>query len=245
MIRSSHGLPQALRTRSFVDMPQYCHRCGGDLPEASGESPFCPHCGSPQLRLSLENQSVPETAPGTTGATPPPRPRQVDWKAAIRCAMLVSGVAAALSVGAERLAVLSTLSTLWVFSASLIALSLYQRQRPAAWMDIRVGARIGVVVGLCLAIALGAATAGWGVVSRYVLHSMGTFDAQMIEVTKWWAQQMPPDRAREFVAMMQSPEIRGGAAAAGFGLTSVMLLLLSTAGGAFAGLLRMRRGPVV
>ena len=227
-------------------MPQLCHRCGGDLPESSGESPFCPHCGAPQLRLSFEDQSVPEPAPtGTTGAVPPPRPRQVDWKAAIRCAMLVAGVAAALSLGSARLEALSSVTMLWVFSASLIALSLYQRQRPTAWMDIRVGARIGVVVGLCLALALGAATAGWGVISRYLLHSMGSFDAQMAEMTKRWAEQMPPDRAREFTAMMQSPEIRGGAAAAGFGLTSVMLLVLSTVGGAFAGLLRMRRGPLV
>lgn len=226
-------------------MPEFCHRCGGDLPERSGESPFCPHCGAPQLRLSLENQSAVEPAPtGTTGAVPPPRPRQVDWKAAIRCAILVSLVAAALSLGSVRVEALSTLTALWVFSASLIALSLYQRQRPTAWMDIRVGARIGIVVGLCLALALGTATAGWGVVSRYLLHSMGTFDAQMAEMTKHWAAQLPPDRAGEFVTMMQSPEVRGGAAAAGFGLTSIMLLALSTLGGAFAGLLRMRRGPV-
>jgi len=226
----------------LVDMPQICHRCGGELLEPGGESPFCPHCGSPQLRLSLENQSVAEPAAGTTGAVPPPRPRQVDWKAAIRCAMLVSAVAAALSLGAARVEVLSSVMLLWVFSASMIALSLYQRQRPTAWMDIRVGARIGVVVGLCLAVALGAATAGWGVISRYVLHSMGSFDAQMTEMVKHSLQQMPPDKASSILGFVQSPEFRGGVAAAGFGLTSAMLLVLSTIGGAFVGLLRMRRG---
>jgi hypothetical protein len=227
-------------------MPQICHRCGGELPDSSGESPFCPQCGAPQLRLSLENQSAAEpAAPGTTGAAAPPRPRQVDWKAAIRCALLVSGVAAALSLGAARVEVLSSVMLHWVFSASLVALSLYQRQRPAAWMDIRVGARIGVVVGLCLAIALGAATAGWGMISRYVLHSMGSFDVQMTDMVKHSLQQIPPDKVGSIVGFVQSPEFRGGVVAAGFGLTSAMLLVLSIIGGAFAGLLRMRRGPAV
>jgi hypothetical protein len=227
-------------------MPQFCHRCGGELPDGSDESPFCPHCGAPQLRLSLENQSAAEpAASGTTGAVPPPRPRQVDWKAAIRCSLLVSAVAAALSLGAVRVEVLSSVVLLWVFSASLIALSLYQRLRPTAWMDIRVGARIGVVVGLCLALALGAATAGWGVISRFGLHSMGSFDAQMTEMVKHSLQQVPPDKVGSIVGFVQSPEFRGGVATAGFGLTSVMVLLLSTIGGAFAGLLRMRRGPAV
>jgi len=80
------------------------------------------------------------------------------------------------------------------------------------------------------------------VISRYVLHSMGSFDAQMTEMVKHSLQQMPPDKASSILGFVQSPEFRGGVAAAGFGLTSAMLLVLSTIGGAFAGLLRMRRG---
>jgi hypothetical protein len=176
----------------------------------------------------------------------------VDWKAAIRCALLVSGVAAALSLGAARVEVLSSVMLLWVFSASMVALRLYQRQRPAAWMDIRVGARIGIVVGLCLALALGAATAAWGMISRYVLHSMGSFDAQMTDMVKQMTdavshsmQQIPPEKAGSILGFVQSPEFRGAVVAVGFGLTSTMLLVLSIIGGAFAGLLRMRRGPAV
>ena len=78
-------------------MHEFCHRCGGELPAGSGESPFCPHCGTPQLFLALENQSVEtggEPADGTasTGTLPPPRPQQVDWKTAIRSAALVAGI---------------------------------------------------------------------------------------------------------------------------------------------------------
>ena len=101
------------------------------MPAASGESPFCPHCGTPQLFLSLENQS-PETGgeppagtPGaaSTGALPPPRPQQVDWKMAIRCAATVAAVAGVLCLGAIRLPVLAPAILLWILSGSLITLS--------------------------------------------------------------------------------------------------------------------------
>jgi hypothetical protein len=224
-------------------MHQFCHRCGGELAADASESPFCPHCGAPQLRLSIENQSGPESAEGgaaTTGAVPPPRPRQVDWKAAIRCVALVSAVAAVLSLAAVRVQVLSSIMLLWVFSGSLITLSLYQRLRPTAWMDVRIGARIGVLVGVGLALALGSATAAWGMVSRYVLHSMTSFDADMAVQMKHLLQQVPPDK----VGFYLSPEFRGGMMIAVFAMMGGALLLLSTLGGAFAGLLRMRRGPV-
>jgi hypothetical protein len=221
-------------------MQEFCHRCGGELAAGAVESPFCPHCGAPQLRLSIENQTAPEGAElASTGAVPPPRPRQVDWKTAIRCAALVSAVAAALSLGAVRVQVLSSITMLWVFSASLVTLSLYQRLRPSAWMDVRVGARIGVVVGIGLALALGSATAAWGVVARYVFHSMSSFDADMTVQLKHVLQQVPPEK----VGFYLSPEFRAGMMTAVFGMIAVVLLLLSVLGGAFAGLLRMRRGP--
>src|SRR5580692_5657179 len=97
-------------------MQQFCHRCGEALPGGDRESPFCPNCGSPQLFLSLENQSA-ETGGeqpasvveggATTGTLPPPSPRQVEWKTAIRCAAAVAAIGAALSLGSMRVAMLS------------------------------------------------------------------------------------------------------------------------------------------
>src|SRR5271154_6644059 len=106
-------------------MQELCHRCGGELPAGSGESPFCPHCGAPQLFLALESQSVETGGEGaaagidiaaSTGATPPPRPRQVDWKAAIGCAAAVAGIGSVLSLGAMRVDLLSPVSLLWILS---------------------------------------------------------------------------------------------------------------------------------
>jgi len=61
------------------------------FPEGSGEYSVLPHCGSPQLFLSLENQSLEtggEAAQGAEGCgnyrhSAPPSPRQVEWKTAI------------------------------------------------------------------------------------------------------------------------------------------------------------------
>ena len=237
-------------------MQVFCHKCGEELPSASGESPFCPHCGSPQLYLSLENQSVetggeaPPMAEGeaSTGALPPPRPRQVEWKTAIRCALLVAGIAAALSLGAMKVDFLSPVSFLWILSGSMTTLGLYQFRRPAAWMDVKIGAHIGLVTGICLALSLGCAMAGWGMLARFGLHSMGSFDAQMttqvqqaIQKTSQSSTPIPP----EMLGFIKSPEFKAGMMLSGFAIVSAGLLVLSTLGGAFAGLLRMRRGAAV
>lgn len=244
---------------SFVDMHDFCHRCGGELPETSGESPFCPQCGAPQLSLALENQSTQtsgdaaDTEPGTagTGAIPPQSPRQVEWKTAIRCAAVVAAIGAVLSVGAIRVDVLSSVSFLWIMSASLITLGFYQKRRPAARVDVRVGARIGVVVGICLALELGIAMAGAGLVARFGLHAMGNFDAQMTaqavqaETTflqKTAAQSTPVPS--DIVGFIGTPEFRGWLMLATFAFVSVGLVVLSMLFGAFHGMLRMRR-PVV
>ncbi len=238
-------------------MREICHTCGGELAEKSGESPFCPHCGAPQLTLSLDYQSV-ETGgepkvelPGavTTGTMPPPRPKQVDWQMAIRCAVAVALVAGALSAIAAKVEILSPLSTLWILSGSLITLGLYQRRRPAAWMDVRIGARIGLVAGLCLTVGLAVSMAVVGLVARFGLHSMGSFDAQMTEqiltLQKRLQQQSAAPVPADVLRFVNSPEFRGGMMIGGAAFAAVFLLVLSTVGGAFAGLLRMRRKSMV
>lgn len=231
-------------------MLERCHRCGEELPAASGESPFCPHCGAPQLYLSLDQQSLDtgDDAQGgsTTGALPPPPPRMVDWKIAIRCAALVALVGAVLSLCAIRVQMLSPISFLWIMSGSLITLGLYQKRLPAAWMDVRVGARIGVVVGLCLSSGLAIAMAGWGLVERFGLHAMGSFDeglGQVIQMMRDRTLQQPasPETA-EMLRWLATPEFRAVYALTACAMAAACILLVSALGGAFAGLLRTRRG---
>jgi hypothetical protein len=228
-------------------MQEYCHRCGGELPARDGLSPFCPHCGSPQIYLQDYEQQSGGAEADTTGAIPPPRPQQVEWKTAIRCAALVAGVAAGLSLVSQRVQVVSFLSTLWTISGSMIALALYQRRRPLAWMDAGVGARIGLVVGLALVACLGSAWAVGGVVARYGLHSLGGFDAELTQTVHdsfEKASAMAP-QPPELKRLWFSPEFRAGLMLLGFGMISTFLLILSTVGGAVGGFMRMRRNVSV
>jgi hypothetical protein len=223
------------------------------LAAASGESPFCPHCGAPQLMLSLDYQSVEtggEPPPGTpgpasTGTRPPPRPEQVDWKMAIRCAAAVAGVAGVLILVAMRVPMLTPASVLWVMSASLITLGLYQRRRPAAWMDAGTGARIGLVAGLCLAMGLAIPIAVAGVIARFGLHAMGGFDTQLAAIFEQVIEKSTTPFPPEAVQLVHSQEFRAGYVLFVFAVVGVFLLVLSTAGGAFAGMLRMRRKAAV
>ena len=224
-------------------MHEFCHRCGGELPSAEGASAFCPHCGAPQIFLQDYELQTSASDSDTTGALPPPDPRQVDWRAAIRCALLVAAVAGVLSLLAARIEAVSLLSWLWTISASLITLALYQKQRPLAWMDAGVGARIGVVAGLLLVICLAVAGAAGGLVARYGLHDMAGFDAeltQMMHAQIEKAAAANPEGA-EIRQFLYTPEARAGMMIAGFAMVSGFLLVLSTLGGAVGGLLRMRR----
>lgn len=224
-------------------MHEFCHRCSGELSGGDGSSPFCPHCGAPQIYLVDHEQPVELTEVNTTGAAPPPPPRQVEWKTAIQCALLVAGVAGVLSLVAARFEAVSPLSWLWTVSGSLITLALYQRRRPLAWMDAGIGARIGVVAGVILVSCLAVSMAAGGLVARYLLHNMAGFDAQLaqqlhLQIEHTLASNPEAQSARGY---LNSPEFQAGIMLAGFGMVSGVLLVLSTVGGAVGGLLRMRR----
>ncbi|MEO6983407.1 MAG: hypothetical protein ABI072_09870 [Edaphobacter sp.] len=220
-----------------------CHRCGGDLPAGGDVSPFCPHCGSPQIYLQEYEQQTSASETDTTGALPPPRPRQVEWKTAIRCAALVAGIAGLLSIVSARVEAVGALSWLWTISGSLITLALYQRRRPQAWMDAGIGARIGLVVGLALMVCLAVAMAGAGLVARYGLHSMATFDAQLTQQLHTQIEKAAATNPEspEVMQFFTTPEFRAGLMLAGFAMVSGFLVVLSTVGGAVGGLLRTRR----
>jgi hypothetical protein len=224
-------------------MHKYCHRCGGELPASAEVSPFCPHCGAPQIYFQDQEQQPSDAGPETTGAIPPPRPQQVEWKTAIRCALLVSLIAAGLSVAAAQAQILSPLSWLWTISGSIITLGLYQKRRPLAWMDAGVGARIGVVVGLALVACLTLALAIGGLVARYGLHSMGSTDAQLTETIHASVERATTIApvSPEAQKFWYSPEGRAGIMLVEIGVGSGILLILSAVGGAVSGFMRTRR----
>jgi hypothetical protein len=230
-------------------MIEFCHRCGGELPRSSGSSPgdssFCPHCGAPQLYFPSADESDP-AAIDTTGALPPPRPQLIEWKTAIRCALLMGFMAALLGVLSTGLPILSRLNWLWIISASTVALTLYQKRRPLARMDVQVGARIGLVVGLVLISSLALSMAVAGVVARYGLHNMAAFDAQMAQMTRQIQEQLEHTAAanhlpKDQIAYVYSPEFSVWIMLLGFTMLGGIVLVLSALGGAIGGLLKTRQ----
>jgi hypothetical protein len=230
-------------------MQNLCHRCGGEL--ASGSSPFCQHCGAPQLFLTEFARAPADPAStdvSSTGALPPPRPRQVEWHTAIRCAALVAAIAAVLSLVSARVPFLSPLSSLWILSTSLITLSLYQRRRPLAWMDAATGARIGIVAGLSLDLSLAIVATISGLIARYKLHAMGSFDAQINQLIDQIHTQITHSApaSPELAAVLHfvtTPEFRAGYALTVVAVTGILLFILSVLAGALVGFVRARRVP--
>lgn len=219
-------------------MQQLCHRCDGEL--APGEaSPFCPHCGAPQIYLSEAAEANSPTSDDSTGVLPPPHPQQVEWKTAILCAILVALIAAILSVLSTKIPAFSFVSWLWTVSASVVALSIYQRRRPQARMDATVGARIGIVVGFTLITSIGIAMAIAGLVARFGLHSMGIFDAELrAQIDKAASANPQPVEVMRYI---YSSEFKAGMMLAGFSMLAGLVVVMSTVGGAVGGLLRTRR----
>ena len=151
-------------------MQEHCHRCGGELSSGDEGTSFCPHCGAPQLYLPEYDRPSVAAELDSTGAPPPPHPQVVDWKTAIRCAAVVAGIAAALTVlamGLPGIPALGTIGTFWTLTGAMTAVAFYQRRRPLAKMDVRVGARIGFTTGLALVAFITVAMAAAGVVARF------------------------------------------------------------------------------
>jgi hypothetical protein len=220
-------------------MHEYCHRCGGALVAGDSGSSFCPHCGAPQLYLPEQGPSDPNEAGESTGVLPPPRPRQVEWKTAILCAGAVALVAAVLSVVSARVPALIAINWLWILCGAAIALGLYQRRRPQAWMDAGIGARIGIVAGFGLVFSIAVSMAVVGLVARFALHSMAGFDADLrVQIEKAIAANPQPVEVMRYI---KSPEFRAGIMLGGFAMMAGFILLTSTIGGALGGMLRTKR----
>ena len=239
---------------SFIVMQQHCHRCGGELSEGDEVTSFCPHCGAPQLYLPEYDRPSVAAEQDSTGTPPPPPPQMVDWKAAILCAAAVAGIAAALTVlsmGLPGIPLLGTIGTFWTLTGAMTAVAFYQRRRPLAKMDVRVGARIGFTTGLGLVAFITVAMAAAGVVARFGLHATAGFDAQ---ITTQLAELVRQTTAQDshsaaagspelagFLRFMATPEFRAGYVLGTVAFGAAVLLLFSTLGGAVGGLFRTRR----
>lgn len=186
-----------------------------------------------------------DAAEAEAGVVVPARVGLVEWGTALGCAAVVTAAGLAMFVGAAWAPLLAVLSFVWVLSAGQLTVDLYRRRRPLARMDGAVGARIGAATGVLVGAAKAAALAVTGMIERYGLHHGAQMDAEYAQgitsaqqlVVKLTGQPMPAEQAR----MMMSPQYHAAAVLTDVIVGWLLIVLVTTAAGAFVGYLQGKR----
>jgi hypothetical protein len=231
-----------------------CNRCHQTV---KADNTFCPFCGLPQLTYTAESSSGQGQAERWT-AEAARDASMVDWKPAMRVAVLLAVPAGFLSSG---LSPVGFFGLFWMAAAAAWAVILYVRGQRPGWITIGAGARIGLVTGFLSAWL--AFTVGGGAlfVERFLLHdgsqTDGLYNNYFVEPTQQAMQQsiaqmQPADAGRaqtmwaHLRAWMLSPWGHAGVWTLAFGLNSIFLLFFAAGGGALGARIsaRMRRPEV-
>ncbi len=229
-----------------------CNRCHQTV---GAESCYCPACGLPQLVYATE---------GAPGQAQPERfdegardAATIDWKPALRAALLMAIPAGMLSSAATPA---GRLELFWMAAAAGWAVALYMRSQRPAWITLGAGARIGLVTGLLGGWMAFGVSGGAMFVDRYVRHQSSQMDAEWKanvdlsqQLTQQWAAGMgAADAAQaqivraQFQAWMLSPEGHAGWEVFGVASNSLFLILFGVVGGAMgARLLARSRKPEI
>ncbi|HWG22244.1 MAG TPA: zinc ribbon domain-containing protein [Terracidiphilus sp.] len=221
-----------------------CNRCHQAVPS---DSCYCPACGLPQLVYSSESGEGPAPAERWTDAVRDAS--QVEWKPALKAAMLLSIPAGLLSCG---LSPVGLLGLFWMAAASAWAVSLYVRKQRPAWITMGAGARIGLVTGLLAGWLAFSSTGIAFFCKRFFLHQGESFDATWKSmVNQNISQQMQSMSAdaqalTAFKNLLLSPEGRAGVLVTAMLVLEIALLVFAAAGGALGArmMARSRRRDV-
>jgi hypothetical protein len=219
-----------------------CNRCHQSIPD---QSCYCPTCGLPQLVYSSEDTDKPSQADRWTDAVRDAG--QVEWKPALRAALIVAIPAGILSCGFTPLGLLGLF---WIAAAAAWAVSLYVRRQRSPWITMGAGARIGLVTGLLAGWLAFCATGVAFYSMRFLMHEGGTFDdAWTSKVNQSFNQQFQsmsadPQAVTLVRNLFLSPEGRAGMVLTWLLLLEVGLLVFAAAGGALGARMMARsRGP--
>ncbi|MGA3009603.1 MAG: hypothetical protein ABSD72_05020 [Terracidiphilus sp.] len=220
-----------------------CNRCHQAV---EAENCYCPNCGMPQLVYGTD-QPVGQTQPARWDEAVRDA-SSVDWKPALRAALLLAIPAGVLSFG---LSALGLLGFVWMAVAGAWAVAIYMRSQRPAWITIGAGARIGLVTGLLGAWAAAATMGVWLFAMRF-FHQGKLIDdfwqGQMIEKIgqQWAASGIDAPTILAYKAVLNSPDGRGGVIIGIMIFLVIALIIFATAGGALgARLMGRTRQPEV
>ncbi len=284
------ALPNVPGSDSFKGVTERpCLRCHHPLTLDAGQLTYCSVCGAPQIFLSEELQqqaaevirsygerttagAAEETEP-ETGGLPVGRLRRARgrganrWPMAVEYALLSSGIALALGVGALLFAPLLLLDWIWIVSAPILTVSFYntrsQLRRPvespaapepeaefgsqlrtqAKALSAGFAARLGLLTGLLILVSSAAVFTLGAVLARFALHSheIDTELAAAFAQVRTTTQAQYGDAAAPILHMLGVPEFRVGFLLWMVTVTSALYLLLAAVTAGFAGLLLSRR----
>jgi len=223
-----------------------CSRCHQAV---LSDNCFCPTCGLPQLVYAPESTEGQAQAERWTEAVRDAS--LVDWKPAMRAALLLAVPAGLLSSG---LSPLGFFGLFWMAAAAAWAVVLYVRSQRPAWITIGAGARIGLVTGLLAAWLAFTVSGGTLFVQRFVLHQSGQIDSEWKtrvatsqQMTQQWTSGLEPSDAAEaqnlrtqVQAWMLSPNGHAGIESFSLAFNSLVLLFFAAAGGALGARLLAR-----
>lgn len=215
-----------------------CTRCHQTL---QTEDRFCPACGLPQL--VYENDGETGEAQNQRWDGPVRDASMVDWKPALRAALLLAVPAGLLSSG---LSPLGFFGLVWMAAAAAWAVNIYVRRQRPAWITLGAGVRIGLVTGILAGWLAFSISGGTLFVERFVLHHSSEIDTEWKtrvessqQLTKEWTGSMSGVDAAQAEAarkqifnFMLSPEGHAGIEAFGFAANSLFLLFFAAGGGA-------------
>ena len=226
-----------------------CHRCHQAVP---AECCFCPTCGLPQLVYTAEVASGQLQVDRWTDAVRDAS--SVDWKPAMRAALVFAVPAGLLSSG---LSPLSFFGLFWMAAGAAWAVVLYVRRQGPAWITMGAGARIGLVTGLMAVWLAFAFSGGKLFVERYMMHGSANIDSEWKTLViasqqmtdQWYAGLSSADalQAQSVRLQMQrwmlSPWGHAGFEVFGLAFNSLVFLFFAVCGGALGAriLARVRR----
>lgn len=221
-----------------------CTRCHETV---LADNRYCAACGLPQLVYS--NGAVPGQAQPVEWADALRDASMVDWKTALRVALMLAIPAGLLSSG---LSPVGRFEVFWVAAAAAWAVVLYVRSQRPAWITIGAGARIGLVTGLLGAWAAAATMSVSLFAMRFFFHQGKVFDDfWQIQVSEkasqqWAAAGIDAQTILAAKTLLNSPEGRGGVTLSIMLFLVLALVVFATAGGALgARLMGRTRQPEV
>ena len=220
-----------------------CTRCHQVIEE---DACFCPACGLPHLVYASDSASGP--APAEPGTEAVRDASCVDWKAALRYALML-GVPAAMLCSEPS--PLSGFSLMWMAIAAIWVVILYVRSQQPAWITIGAGARIGLVTGILAGWLAFAINGGWLLIQRWFLHQGGQLDGywktivdRSLQMSASFAPSDPAQAAAYHPLSpnwLLSPEGRATMWTTNLVTSSLFLLLFALLGGALGARMVARR----